>query len=258
MHLKKLLFVALFSLITLSAHAFWGKTGHRAVGEIAEDYLSKKAKKHIRQILHGRSMAFVANYADEIKSDEVYKKFSPWHYVNFPFDSNYQNHPKSSHGDIIMAIDSCTQVLKNKKTPQKDQVFYLKMLIHLLGDLHQPLHVGIAKDKGGNTFQVQWFNKGTNLHKVWDEHMLEEYGMSYTELARNKELWSKTQIKNLQQGSVVDWAQESKDLCRDIYSKTKTGEKLGYRYMYDYMKHIRIQLHKGGVRLAAVLNEIYS
>ncbi|MCV6631215.1 MAG: S1/P1 nuclease [Flavobacteriaceae bacterium] len=258
MYLKQLTFVFFFFLATIGANAEWGKTGHRAVGEIAEDYLTKKAKKKIRKILQGSGLAFVANYADEIKSDKAYSQYGPWHYVNYPFDSSYQKHPKNPQGDIIAAIENCIQLLKNKNTTPNDQAFYLKMLIHLVGDLHQPLHIGIAEDKGGNTFQVLWFKKGTNLHKVWDTHMLDTYRMSYTELAQNKEPWNHKQIDEISEGSIVDWARESRDLCKDIYSKTAKGENLSYRYMYDYMKHVRIQLHKGGIRLATVLNDIYA
>lgn len=235
----------------------WGKTGHRAVGEIAEKYLSRKAKKKLHKLLNGHSLAFVSNYADEVKSDTTFRKYGPWHYVNYPFNTTYQKHPKSEVGDIIKAINTCKSKLKDKTLPIQEQRFYLKFLVHLIGDLHQPMHIGLAKDKGGNTFQVQWFKRSTNLHKVWDAHMLDEYGMSYTELASNTVKLSKLQTKGLQQGSTALWAEESRELCKKIYNTTKVGENLSYRYMYDYMETLRFQLQKGGIRLAAVLNEIY-
>jgi hypothetical protein len=81
--------------------------------------------------------------------------------------------------------------------------------------------------------------------------------MSYSELAYNTKRLSKMQIKEIQKGSTIDWMRESRELCKDIYANTEVGQKLGYRYMYDYLEILRTQLHKGGLRLAAVLNEIF-
>ena len=259
MKIKIAIVLTTFLLVsfTLPNKADWAKTGHRATGEIAQKYLTKKADRKIKELLNGHSLAFVSNYADEIKSDKAFWKYSAWHYVNFPFDSTYEASPKSEKGDIIQAINKCVSVLKNPESTQKDQVFYLKMLIHFVGDLHQPLHIGLAEDKGGNMFQVQWFKKGTNLHHIWDEDMIEFYNMSYTELANNTNELSLEKLHKIQSGTVIDWMYESRELCKDIYAHTKVGEKLGYRYMYDYMDTVRMQLQKGGIRLAVLLNEIY-
>ena len=235
----------------------WGKTGHRVIGEIAEKYLDNKAKRAIAELLDGHSLAFVSNYGDDIKSDRKYDSYGPWHYVNFPFGGDYETHPKSKDGDIVQGIQTCVDILKDKNSSNEEKVFHLKMLVHFLGDLHQPLHVGIAEDKGANDFQVRWFNSGTNLHKVWDSKMLGSYNMSYTEVAANADELSKEELKEIQKGSVLDWVYDSRALCEDIYANTKVGEKLGYKYMYDYMDPLRSQLQKGGIRLASMLNEIF-
>ncbi|MFK5981333.1 MAG: S1/P1 nuclease [Flavobacteriaceae bacterium] len=254
------LLILLLLLITFSSNANddWGKTGHRTTSEIAEKYLTKKAKKEIDKLLNGQTLAFVSNYGDEIKSDNSYRKFGSWHYVNFPFDSSYEEHPKSEKGDIIVGIQTCIDVLKNNVSTREDKIFHLKMLVHFIGDLHQPMHIGLADDKGGNDFQVRWFNQGTNLHTVWDSKMLESYGMSYTELASNAKRLSKTQVEEIQKGTTIDWMNESRELCKDIYKTTEVGAKLRYRYSYVYMDTVRFQLQKGGIRLAEVLNDIFS
>ena len=235
----------------------WGKTGHRATGEIAEQYLSRRAKKAITSLLNGASLALVSNYGDDIKSDNTYRKYSPWHYVNFPFDGTYEASEKSEKGDLYAAITLSISVLKDELATQDEKAFHLKMLVHFMGDLHQPLHVGVADDKGGNNFQVRWFNEGTNLHTVWDTKILDSYEMSYTELAANTKKLSKNQLKVLQQGSVKDWMYESRALCKEVYATTEIGDKLGYRYMYDYENVVRTQLQKGGIRLAVLLNDIF-
>lgn len=258
--MKKIVTVLLVSLFStgLFASEDWGKTGHRAVGEIAGKYLSKKAEKQILKLLDGHSLAFVANYGDDIKSDRAYDHYSPWHYVNFPFGEKYETYPKSEKGDIIQGIEKCITVLKNANSSREEKVFHLKMLVHFMGDLHQPLHIGLAEDKGGNDFQVRWFNDGTNLHSVWDYKMLDFYEMSYTEVATNTDVLSKEQVEALKKGTIMDWMYESRVLCEDIYANTEIGEKLSYNYMYKYMNTLRSQLQKGGIRLAKVLNEIFS
>src|SRR5690606_29190123 len=247
--MKKFVAVLLVSLFStgLFASEDWGKTGHRAVGEIAGKYLSKKAEKQILKLLDGHSLAFVANYGDDIKSDRAYDHYSPWHYVNFPFGEKYETHPKSEKGDIIQGIEKCITVLKNANSSREDKVFHLKMLVHFMGDLHQPLHIGLADDKGGNDFQVRWFNDGTNLHSVWDYKMLDFYEMSYTEVATNTDVLSKEQVEAIKKGNVIDWMYESRVLCEDIYANTEIGEKLSYNYMYKYMNTLRSQLQKGGI-----------
>ena len=132
------------------------------------------------------------------------------------------------------------------------------MLVHFIGDLHQPLHIGRAEDKGGNDIQVRWFNQGTNLHRVWDENMIEEWNMSYIELAENAEQLSKAQISAIQSGSVLDWMRDTRKLTKPVYESVEVGEKLRYRYSYDHFPTVMKQLQKGGLRLAKLLNDIFS
>ena len=117
--------------ISFGADSEWGPTGHRVVGAVASEYLNPDVKMIISELLDGASLALVSTYADEIKSDDRYRQFSPWHYVNFPFDATYENHPKSEKGDIILGIQKCTDVLKDKKASKEDKTFYLKLLVKL-------------------------------------------------------------------------------------------------------------------------------
>ena len=253
-----ILYLTLFlSVFSIQASEDWGRTGHRTTGEIAEKHLSRKAKKAIDKLLNGQSLAFVSTYGDEIKSDDQYRSYGPWHYVNFPFGTTYGESMKSEKGDLVTAIGACVAVLKNENSTHAEKVFHLKMLVHFMGDLHQPLHVGIGEDRGGNQFQVRWFDEGTNLHTVWDTKMIEDYNMSYTELAANTNRLSKQNQQAIERGNVLDWVAESRTLCETVYANTKSGEKLGYKYMYDYVNIVRSQLQKGGIRLAVVLNDIF-
>ena len=248
--------VLLFSTVNASSPD-WGATGHRAIGKIAEGYISKKAKNKIAELLNGQSLALVSTFGDDIKSDKRYNHFYTWHYVNMPFDVTYERSVRNPQGDLVIGIKKCKEIILDKNTSKEDKVFYLKLLVHFMGDLHQPLHVGRSEDKGGNDIQVQWFGSGTNIHSVWDSKMIDHYNMTYTELADNTDKISKNQVQFLQQGTLEDWVNETHQLAIKVYGTVEVGEKLGYNYMYENFELTRSQLQKGGIRLAKVLNELF-
>lgn len=126
-----------------------------------------------------------------------------------------------------------------------------------MGDLHMPLHVGNVSDKGGNTIKVKWFGENSNLHRVWDSDMIDDYQMSYTELADNNLVLSETRIKEIEKGTLLDWISESRQLALSVYDGVQQDEKLGYKYSYENFPTLQKQLQKGGIRLALVLNEVF-
>lgn len=243
--------------MTLGNDMIWSKKGHRTTGEVAQKHLSRKARKAISKLLNGQNLAKVSTFGDEIKADRNFKEFSAWHYVNFPADKKYTDVEPSEYGDIVMGIEKCIIMVRDENSSQADKIFYLKLLVHLVGDLHQPMHVGRLADKGGNDIQVQWFNKGSNLHRVWDSNMIDDNGMSYTEIAASLPKLTKKQKIFIQEGTLYDWVEESQDLANTIYDSAKVGEKLYYRYSYVWWGTVETQLQKGGLRLAKVLNDIF-
>ena len=212
---------------------FWGQNGHRVIGEIAYKNLTKKAKRSLEKLVGKESLAIMSTYADEIRSDRKYSEFAPWHYVNFNEGETYETSKKNPKGDLISGIKKCKEVIANPNSSKKDKIFYLKMLVHFIGDLHQPLHMGRAGDRGGNSIKVKWFRENTNLHAVWDTKMIESFNMSYTELTSNLNQFSKSQIKSIQDGTLLDWVKEIRVLTMEVYASAKADENLSYRYMYD-------------------------
>jgi hypothetical protein len=130
------------------------------------------------------------------------------------------------------------------------------MLIHLVGDIHQPLHVGTGHDRGGNDTRVEWFYEPSNMHRVWDSEMIDETQLSYTEFAAAINHPTKKQVKKWQNSTVLDWAFEAMKLRDEVYD-LPADKQLGYEYQYKNHDLLRKQLLKAGVRLAGVLNEIY-
>lgn len=233
----------------------WGSTGHRVTGWIAEKHISKKAKKELDRILGGQSLSMATNWMDEIRSDSLYNYTEDWHFVTIPQGKTYAETKKNPNGDLIEAIGRLVTALKTKKLNAKDEAEHLKMLIHLIGDIHQPLHVGVEGDRGGNDIKITWFRSESNLHRVWDSQMIDDTNLSYTELAQSLEMPGKDKISSWQKSSVEQWATESISYRDNVYNYG--NGKLGYKYTYDNFHIVRYRLLQAGIRLAGVLNEIY-
>lgn len=249
-------FVFLLAVIAYSNTAFsWGVTGHRATGWIAEKYLSKKARKALEQILNGQSLAMASTWMDEVRSDSSYNRMTDWHWVTIPDGMTYEQSEKNPNGDVIMTIERIIAELKSKKLTPKEEVEHIKILVHLIGDIHQPLHVGLGTDRGGNDVKVMWFRTESNLHRVWDSDMIDDTKLSYTELAQSLAKPDAVTIKTWQQAPVRTWATESMRYRKQVYDIGNT--RLGYRYSYQYFDIVRERLLQAGVRLAGVLNDIY-
>jgi len=236
----------------------WGKTGHRAIGEIAKNYLCKSTQKKINKILDGESLAYISTHSDDIKSDKKYNKYYSWHYVNFSEGKKYGEDPINPKGDLIQGVKICIDTIRNVNTSKSDKAFHIKLLTHLIGDLHQPLHVGHRHDKGGNDIKLEWFNKPSNIHRVWDSDMIENYKMSYSELANNTKVKTKEEIEAIEKGSILDWVYESQSLAETVYASAEENENLRYKYSYKYFPVVELQMQKGGIRLAYLLEAIFT
>ena len=248
--------VIIFLLLSNVNLTYWGPTGHRVVGEIAEQNISEKTKKEIAKILDGESLAYIAFYADEIKSDRKYDKYYSWHFINFDLDENYMDTPPSDKGDLYTAINKCIDVLKDISIDKETKAFHLKLLVHFIGDLHQPLHLGQEIDRGANRISVKWFGSNTNLHSVWDSKMIDGYKMSYSEMAYNLQKTRENNSKEFQREDLIKWIDEIHDYTQEIY-KSLDDTNLGYEYQYNNFDTVKNMLSIGGYRLARILDYIF-
>jgi hypothetical protein len=247
----------------LPVYAFcWGVLGHRIVGEIAESYLTAKTRAEIKKILGDTTIAIASNWGDFIKSDSSYDYLDPWHYINL--DSGLSRRQVQFYLDNDTAIDVYTKTrflikeLKNKQLPISKKKMYLKLLIHFVGDIHQPLHVGRKVDLGANRVRVQWFSNATNLHAVWDESLVNFQQLSYTEYTRTINFTTQSQRLAWQKQPISEWVIESYMITQNLYSEITTpNQRLSYDYNFDHIKIVNERLLKGGVRLAGILNEIF-
>ena len=135
---------------------------------------------------------------------------------------------------------------------------YLRLLIHITGDIHQPMHVSRAEDLGGNRIRLTWFNEPTNLHSLWDEKLVEFQNLSYTEYTAAINHVKRKQRDAWQQQPMTEWFFESYQIAGQLYSEiTQPDQKIGFRYNFDHIAILNQQLLKAGVRLAGLLNEIF-
>jgi hypothetical protein len=251
---RKSLMVVTFLLCAQAAFS-WGATGHRVTGQVADRYITKKARQRLERILGQESLAIVGNWMDEVRSDSSYDYMQDWHWVTIPEGMTYEQTIKNPNGDIIETLNRVTLALKSRTLSPEKEAEYLKVLIHLVGDIHMPLHVGSKDDRGGNDVKVTWFRSESNLHRVWDSEMIDDTRLSYTEFAASLDDPSASVIKSWQKSSVLDWAYESISYHKNVY--TIGNGKLSYSYPYYNLHIVRKRLLMSGVRLAGLLNEIY-
>ena len=259
--IKKIFFTGLLIYIPFSSMA-WGLLGHRIVGQIADSYLTKHAKREIFNILGNESVAMASNWPDFIKSDQAFAYLSPWHYCDIK--GGLSAAAVKNFLDADTSVDAYTKInflvaqLKNKDLSQENKVLFLRLLIHIVGDIHQPLHVGRPEDQGGNKIRVLWFRDTVNLHQVWDDRLIIYQQLSYTEYAKAINFTTKDQRNAWQAEPLSEWIWQSYQVAENIYSGIKQPyQKLEYRYNFDYISMLNQQLLKGGVHLAGLLNEIF-
>lgn len=250
-------YLVIISILVLECSTVfaWGLTGHRVVGEVAQRYLSKSAERGIKKLVGKEGLGMMSNWPDFMKSDRSFDHVDPWHYVTIPDGQTYDQIEKDPKGDIVEAIGRMITTLESKDETKEKKVQALKFLIHFVGDIHQPLHVGKPGDRGGNDVKVKWFGKKVNLHHLWDEELIEFQKLSFTEYATALDIVEKSTIKSWMKDDINVWIKESMDLRSDVYD-IGTGV-LSYDYNFKNVAHLNRRLLQGGVRLAAILNRIF-
>ncbi|QJR81225.1 S1/P1 nuclease [Alteromonas pelagimontana] len=237
----------------------WGQTGHRVTGAIAERHLNPEAKAAIEALLPNESMAEASTYADEMRSDpdEFWQKISPpWHYVTVPEEKTYGEAGAPEHGDAYTALKRFTAKLKDPKATEEEKRLALRFVIHIIGDLHQPLHAGNGTDRGGNDVKVRFFWEDSNLHRVWDSQLLDQRKLSYTEWTD----WLDEKItqQNISEWNTIkpeDWIAESTKIRDDLYPQDANN--MSYDYLYDYLPIAKQRLQQAGIRMALYLNAVF-
>jgi hypothetical protein len=287
------IFLVLILILTYSQNAFsWEKTGHRIVGEIAQRNLNSNSLSSIHQLAGSDDLSRLSTWADEIRSDPKMGLTSPWHFVSFPIGKTYFDQKRNKDGDITEALFRFETTLRDPKESKEHRLDALKFIVHLMGDLHQPLNVEHTEVRDGRTICVKWLKetklckdskivieakgfqetklckdskivieaKGfqeTNLHFFWDECLIDFVELSYTEYANYLNHSTKNEKKEFEKGSYLDWAKESQDLLPKVYD-ADFSKNLDIDYINKVKPIFELRLKQAGFRLAYVLNKIFN
>ena len=256
--MKKSIFSSLLlTLSCLSAFA-WGQKGPDVTAYIAEQHLTPTTRAAVESMLDGKSIVYWANWLDNAshQPDMAYTK--TWHYKNIDEGVRYEEAPANPAGDAVTAIKSRIEILTDPASSDKDRLLALKILVHVTGDLHMPLHMGHATDLGGNRIKVKFFNRDNNLHSVWDSSLPEAaHKWSYTEWQQQIDRLNPAQEATIISGSIDDWAKETVDIASDVYVYFQPGLNVSYNDIARWTPVVEQQFLRGGLRLAHLLNTIF-
>lgn len=242
-----------------AAASRWGALGHRIVVTLAWDHLTPTAKAAAERLLAGESLGDAAVWADKVRPQR--RQSAPWHYVNVPAGTTAWDAERwCPRGDCIVgAIHRFRRELGDATASDSARAEALRFLMHFLGDMHQPLHVGDRGDRGGNDFKVRWRKKDTNLHSVWDGDLLTAWSVDeggYLKRLRDRigrmTPGERTQMAS---GTIEGWVIDGGALSKNVAYTAPEGGTIPADYLGKAGPVLDLVLIQAGLRLARVLNE---
>ena len=280
-----LLFGVLGCLLAAQPVRAWGANGHRITAEIAESRLTPATRAALDEIIGTRKLAQVANWADFVKAESAWDFARHWHYVTVEDERRLAGvleraDETMAPDNVVEGVEFLSGVLRSDEAKTEHLTALLEQegagaldgsidatavafIVHLVGDLHQPLHVGRGGDRGGNQITVNWFGEQMRLHAVWDSGLIDQESLSYTEFTAFIEQEFEDRAVDWSGGGTADWAAESRELRHDVYEiwdstdRTNHLPNLGWQYSHDHIGTVKQRLFQGGVRLATLLNSIF-
>jgi hypothetical protein len=266
--------VALAALLTpIAANAWWEK-GHRLVANVAWDHMTPVARQNVTALLGTETMANVASWADVYRP--LVAQTTGWHFVDIPADKttydrdrdcplqpgvkmgSYNDKWRDCATDRILFFENR---IADPKIDPIERAESLEFLIHIVGDIHQPLHA-TGVEQGGNFINVTAFGGPScstsgkcNLHNIWDGHLIEHRNLPDTDYIALLENEIKT--KNITAGSMnpVDWTNYSKVIADSIM--VPKGSDIDEAYYQRNIVVINHQIELAGLRLASILNDTF-
>ena len=252
-------------LLLMSSTALaWGPDGHRAVARVAETRLTDKARAGIQALLGTESLVDVATWADEVRSTTHPATFN-WHFTDVPvtarrFDRARDCMPDPEKGDCsVAALERLFDTLRTPGRSEIERREALKFIVHIVGDIHQPLHSAERDhDEGGNKVPVTLLGQMTNLHAAWDRGIIGSFEQNETTLMEHAEAWlASQQERAIARGSFIDWTNEGHDISRDIVYRHADDHTIDGPERAEAIRIIQKRIARAGVRLAAVLNRAF-
>lgn len=242
---------ALCMIVHTSLALAWGPTGQTITVQIAEKFLTPQARQKVLQLTGNKALSSFAIWADGVRNTPDWGQTGVWHYINVDDRGNYQHESGGAPDDVLSALQFCIKNFKEGNPNQR--LDWLKFIVHLVGDIHQPMHVGNPNDRGGNETTVI-YGKSMNLHFLWDSAMIDRSKLSPADYTARLISQSRPQnaLKEMFDPNVV--ISENFALRKFLYSY-KNG-KIDGQYEQQALVIIDERLWTGGLRLASLLNSI--
>lgn len=256
-------FAVLAVLCCPTAALSWNEAGHRVVARIAQKHLKPMTLRRFH-ILAGKqaSLADLAGWADTVADERPETK--PWHYINIrPKATSLDLHRDCPDDDCLPAqLRRSVGVVRLGMRTAAERLDALRFLIHLAGDLHQPLHAGYRRDRGGNDIAIVFRGQQSTLHSFWDGDLLAtmiDDEVAYADrlnqgiTAQQKRDWGRDYL--------TTWVWDSHRLAAEtVYAGLPAGDpkELDDAYVGKARTLIEEQLAKAGIRLAEILNRMWA
>lgn len=255
----------LLALMRPPVASAFDQAGHRVVGHIAERHLCAATRSALEPLLDGSSLAEAGLWPDRIRGREEWAHTNPWHYINVSDRGSVAREARRSPDNVLAALARFEAQAADERLGRRQRSEALRFVAHFVADIHQPLHVGRAGDRGGNRIPVTVNGSHSNLHEVWDGGPLRRStDPSPRTRVRRLPIAPADVISQWQQAPPLDWARESQALRPQVYAFSGAFSRRGagpFSLPESYLEAARAlvdqRLHRAGVRLAGRLNGLF-
>ena len=256
--MRRFIFVpVLIFVLTINSFAY-DIIGHRTVADIAYHQLNCKARHKVDKILGKQGLIYFSTWADDLRNDSAYVYSYNWHFQDLADNKSPQDlqrlwdNPLLEGEHLFYAIQTMITRLKTNKNDAEA----LKFLVHFVGDLHQPFHVGRPEDRGGNDIQTKWFGRTVRVHQLWDRELIDLQGYSYSEFSQYLQEKYAPQKKTFKKQTLIQSIEKVYVLRQQLYTYDYANMQ-AYGYNYIYRNNLEQMLYSAGIQLANILNDIY-
>ena len=236
----------------------WGDKGHRVVAILADTHLTVQAREEVRRLLPaGTTLADAAVWPD--KEGRQITDFDRLHHVSIPDNATGYDQERDckARNCMVEALKWFTSVIANTEAPINLRLIALRYVVHLVGDMHQPLHAGRREDRNGTDIIVSYRAQTNNLHLFWDINVVEMEEGSSEQIAKRLEAsTTKEERTEWQSGDPKTWTDESFRLSRSYAYTLGESVELSDEYVATALTIVRRRLVQAGVRLGWLLNNI--
>jgi hypothetical protein len=251
--------VVLIGFAMHSVALAFGAEGHRVAGAIAESYLCAEARAWVAPLLEGSTLANAGVWADAIRDDPAWAHTKSWHFINVGDDASLAGAARAGEDNVLAAIRRAERDLADPRLTSGERATALRFFVHFVADVHQPLHVGRAGDRGGNEVAIRWGEESMSLHELWDARLLlRSTGVRDRDLAFAIGALAVGQEAPWRSGGPLDWAEESRAYRPLIYAlpRGRGRRQVSDRYVAMARNVVSLRLAQAGVRIADRLNRL--